>query len=756
MPLGVNLQLFNGAVPQASLSGIQALWWDVEEPYDATTPIGRSNAVTTDGSGFINLDLSDVSGLTSGDYGFLVLYKLDPGDHQDSLVFSGRVETSIIGSGVSMAPPQSTWVRNPTWLAMPDLTGLQKFAGLHAVFPESSFCALSAAGNYTVDWGDGTVSNISGGVTAYHQYSFADVDLANTNGPVTLQDTGDTVTRTTHGYTDGMRVTLYNIVSTTGIVEGAPYFVISATANTFQLSNTLGGSAIPLTTNGSATLLPYKQAMVTVVPDGGDLTALNLHVKHNQAGLGFYNSGFMDIAIRAPLMTDLRIGVPTRDSPPMGRNITFNAVERVSVIASSLRQCGNLFFRLPALKEVSTFSTSSTAPESVACTFQDAGNTVTKTAHGLQNGDTAFFTTITTTTGIDPLLPYIVLNRTANTFQVAELYDTVTPIDLMSNGSGTLLIGTNFRGLFSECSGLEIAPKIDTSKVAVFLSMFESCTSLRTVPLLDTSAGVIFTSMFAYDEGLEATALFDTSSGVDFKSMFQNCRALQTVPHFDTSAGTGFSAMFASCNKLRAVPLLDTSAGTGFIAMFDGCINLRTAPHLDTSAGLYFQSMFAGCHLATIPHLNTSAGLWFDSMFSSSRITEVPLLDTSSGISFSYMFNTCPALRTVPHLDTSAGEDFSYAFQDCQALEEVPPWDISGATALFGICAFSSSISRSRLVGTPEDIEYFDCKLSATALNEIYTALPVVVGKTITVSGNWGTATDNPAIATGKGWTVTG
>ena len=27
---------------------------------------------------------------------------------------------------------------------------------------------------------------------------------------------------------------------------------------------------------------------------------------------------------------------------------------------------------------------------------------------------------------------------------------------------------------------------------------------------------------------------------------------------------------------------------------------------------------------------------------------------------------------------------------------------------------------------------------------------------TVTVTGNWGTATDNPTIATAKGWTVTG
>jgi len=49
-----------------------------------------------------------------------------------------------------------------------------------------------------------------------------------------------------------------------------------------------------------------------------------------------------------------------------------------------------------------------------------------------------------------------------------------------------------------------------------------------------------------------------------------------------------------------------------------------------------------------------------------------------------------------------------------------------------------------------------NCKLSAAALDEIYTNLPVAVAQTITVTGNYGTTGDDPTIATAKGWTVTG
>jgi hypothetical protein len=59
------------------------------------------------------------------------------------------------------------------------------------------------------------------------------------------------------------------------------------------------------------------------------------------------------------------------------------------------------------------------------------------------------------------------------------------------------------------------------------------------------------------------------------------------------------------------------------------------------------------------------------------------------------------------------------------------------------------------MVGTKESITYPAMILSGAALDEIYTNLATVVGKTIIVTGNYGTASDDPTIATAKGWTVT-
>ena len=80
-----------------------------------------------------------------------------------------------------------------------------------------------------------------------------------------------------------------------------------------------------------------------------------------------------------------------------------------------------------------------------AVTFQDSGDTVTRTAHGLLNGQVISFSAITTTTGISVNVPYYVVNKTTNTFQVSLTYDG-TALALTSNGSGYMTYDHNVVG----------------------------------------------------------------------------------------------------------------------------------------------------------------------------------------------------------------------------------------------------------------------------------------------------------------------
>ena len=75
----------------------------------------------------------------------------------------------------------SGWVRPVDWLSMPYVTASdQVFYGLIAVFNSTAnYMALTATGNYTIDWGDGSATeNINSGVTAQHLYDYSTLSSA--------------------------------------------------------------------------------------------------------------------------------------------------------------------------------------------------------------------------------------------------------------------------------------------------------------------------------------------------------------------------------------------------------------------------------------------------------------------------------------------------------------------------------------------------------------------------------------------------
>jgi hypothetical protein len=229
-----------------------------------------------------------------------------------------------------------SWSR-PEWRTLPSMMASeQKFIGLHAVYPEDgNFCALTAAGAYTVDWGDGVVENFAEGTQANHEYTYSDVNLAGTDAPVTFTAITNTVDRTAHGFVNGKTVTFWNIANTTGVVDGQVYFVINATADAFQVSATLGGSALTLTNDGTGSLSRYKQAIVTVTPQAGqNLTAISLNVKHSQTGTQTYSAGWLDILVGSPNFstTGISIGMPSGTE-----TVRKNSIERVRLVNIGLQ-----------------------------------------------------------------------------------------------------------------------------------------------------------------------------------------------------------------------------------------------------------------------------------------------------------------------------------------------------------------------------------------------------------------------------------
>jgi surface protein len=197
------------------------------------------------------------------------------------------------------------------------------------------------------------------------------------------------------------------------------------------------------------------------------------------------------------------------------------------------------------------------------------------------------------------------------------------------------------------------------------------------------------------------------------------------------------SNMFNVCASLKSVPLFNTSSVTNMTNMFSGCTSLQSIPLFNTSSAQNMANMFSGCV----------------------SLKSVPLFNTSSVTTMTNMFNSCSVLQSIPLFNTSAAINMGSIFSGCRSLQSIPNFDCSSATASSSFAANCNGLKRCQATGIKSAVSFASCSLSATSLNEIYTNLADLTAlptQTITVTNNYGTATDNPAIATAKNWTVVG
>jgi len=173
---GIRLQLHSGATNVGAQSGWQVMFWDVQQPKDGLRPVGKA-IVSTDADGYLNLDISNVTRLALEEFGFLQVYKLDATDHEDSLVFAGRVEVEDIVAGDDLDYYDSGWERPNDWLPLPHVEPTEQkvvtLFGVHEL--GSNHLAFLIQGNYHVDWGDGTSENVNSNVSAGHLYNWSDI-----------------------------------------------------------------------------------------------------------------------------------------------------------------------------------------------------------------------------------------------------------------------------------------------------------------------------------------------------------------------------------------------------------------------------------------------------------------------------------------------------------------------------------------------------------------------------------------------------
>jgi len=230
-------------------------------------------------------------------------------------------------------------------------------------------------------------------------------------------------------------------------------------------------------------------------------------------------------------------------------------------------------------------------------------------------------------------------------------------------------------------------------------------------------------------------------------SLFVNCFSLQSVneTEWDLSNITSIQNIFQGCGMLKSLDCRnwDLSSCNNAISAFSGCSSLSEIliPATSFAANANLNNMFTSCN--SLIELDMSA------------------LDVSNVTNMSSMFNRCWSMRTIniTGWNTSSVTDVNNMFVFCYALQKIPTLNFGSATNFTAFVTNCNSLVSMKATGISKNVSFASCLLGASALDEIYTNLADLTSlpaQTITVTGNYGTATDNPAIATAKNWIVVG
>ena len=369
------------------------------------------------------------------------------------------------------------WVRPEDWLPMPtNITEADDiFVGLYAIFPEgNNFAAFRftiSAGQYQVDWGDGTVELFNSNVTAERTYDYASISNS---------------TLSSRGY----KQVIITVTPVSGLLR---------TCN-FQFRRT----TTPAQNQHYATGFLDCILSMPNANSGGSIVFGGATVRHSYCER-------MDIKT---------IGGCTTTSQLFS---ALFSLESVSLFDTSLvTNMDSMFVNCGRIKQIPLYNTSNVTVFSAvfaAC--------ISLTTVPLFN--TASATTFNLLFNECRLLKRVPLFNTQNVNSYVFCFNNCASLEevpLFNTQNATIMAQ-----MFQGCSLLKSVPLFNTQNVTNTNSMFNGCSSLQSLPFFNTqnvtNAGAMFVNCFSLQNiPALSTASITASSGTDFGNFANSCNSL--------------------------------------------------------------------------------------------------------------------------------------------------------------------------------------------------------------------------------------
>jgi len=335
-----------------------------------------------------------------------------------------------------------------------------------------------------------------------------------------------------------------------------------------------------------------------------------------------------------------------------------------------------------------------------------------------------------------------------------------------------------------------LPPIISGITGAGFNNTFANAYSLRSVVGLNSPWGNCTTlqNMFIACQSLERINLPNTlpSTITTMENTFQNCFSLRTI-NFPSAlptsmTGTGLSGTFNGCSSLTSINISSwPNALTSLSLTFNSCGSLSTVtlPSNFPTSVTTVASMFANCRsLQTItlptawPSGLTTTATMFQNCFGLTKAV-LPSTGSNSLVTCTSMFATALNIRNIDNLNVlgsttsattmtllTAGAG-AYITGSLSFNANLSTISIVGssATQMLSVSGVRLTNTGSLWGGGSPQVNVQYTMLGTGSLVDLFNDLTTVSGKTINITGASGASSltaPQRAIATGKGWTITG
>lgn len=627
---------------------------------------------------------------------------------------------------VSYLRGKTTYARPSDWPSEPSATG-QEIEFLMKVYESNSnLIAFKVAGNYNVNWGDGTSANFSASAQAERNIQWADAPSA------TVTSQGFRFVRVVITPQAGANLTYadFNIAHSSVSAQG------TRNQDTQIAEMAVSGSNFTSFTFASESIAPsfnVRQSSLRSFKWSGVCNVTNF------SGC-FYNMLTLE-------------------------EVNFDSLSAMTSACSMFYGCGKLrYLNLPNLGAL-TNAANMFAESSIEQANLEG---VTALAHA-----ESMFSTCRS-------LQYVSLIGTTSLSNTNSMFSTC--ISLQNVYLPDLKAVTNAGSMFVGATALA-SVKLAMPAVTNAASMFNSCANLVECDIGHSTSLTDVSSMFS-GSGIKNLELKNCAGFLNMGSMFLNCKNLETVTFDSLSAATSANAMFQGCTSIRSVVLTDARAITNYASVLALCtacesIDLGTTTSAATSFG---QAFFNAQNLKEIKNLDTRSATTFSSIFSGAAALPSCTINASSmNSNFALSMSSIGSMQRIEF--SNMKWDFNIASNRFQAAEldniytdvdtlptakNFSTATVAGSTVTVTTTAAHTFWTGMRAVVAGVNPSTFNgtYTITVTASNQFTytksgagtyvsggTATPSAV---ITVTGNPGTASDSPSIATNKGWTVTG